>query len=185
MIPFILASASPRRKALLESAGIVPLHIVPADTDETPHPRELPHDYAQRVAHEKATAVSALHPNIAILAADTVVACGRRILPKAEDETTARKCLTLLSGRRHRVLTALCLLHADGHLTQRCVETVVKFRRLNADDIDWYIATHEWQGKAGGYAIQGAAQAFIPSINGSYSCVVGLPLQQTIALLTR
>jgi len=185
IIPFILASASPRRKALLEQVGIVPEAIVPANTDETPHPHELPKDYAQRVALEKARLIAGSHPHMAILAADTVVACGRRILPKAEDEETARRCLTLLSGRRHRVLTAVCLLEPNDKISARLVETMVKFRRLTASDIDWYIRTNEWQGKAGGYAIQGAAQAFIPAINGSYSSVVGLPLQQVMALLTR
>lgn len=182
MPSIILASASPRRRALLEQIGMAPHAIVPADIDETPHKGELPKAYVERVAREKAEAVAQRHPNDRVLAADTIVACGRRILPKAEDETTARNCLAILSGRRHRVLTAFSLL-SPQQTTHACVTTMVQFRRLTADDIDWYVATGEWDGKAGGYAIQGAAQAFITRINGSYSSVVGLPLKEVQAVL--
>ena len=175
---FILASASPRRKALLEQIGITPDHILPADIDETPYPNESASAYVMRVASEKAAAIAANKPGAFILAADTVVACGRRILPKAEDEQTARDCLKLLSGRRHRVMTGCCLMSGNQTLYKKRIETVVRFRRLTQADIDWYIATNEWDGKAGGYGIQGAAQAFIPFINGSFSGVVGLPLAE-------
>jgi septum formation protein len=181
--PLILASASPRRLALLAQIGIVPSSVVAADVDETPHKNELPHLYAARVAQEKAASVAAQNPDTIVLAADTVVACGRRILPKAEDETTARKCLALLSGKRHRVYTAVCII-AGGKAYQRTVMTQVKFHRLTAQQIDAYIATNEWNGKAGGYAIQGAAAAFIPSINGSFSNVVGLPLAEVATMLS-
>ncbi len=180
---FILASASPRRLALLASVGIAPDHVIPADLDETPHKGELPRDYVQRVAREKAQAVAITCPHARILAADTVVAVGRRILPKAEDDATARDCLRLLSGRRHRVFTAVCMLLPDGSPREKLVETVVQFARLTPSMIDDYIATGEWDGKAGGYAIQGAAQAFIPFIRGSYSNVVGLPLAEVALML--
>ena len=178
----ILASASPRRVALLAQLGITPHTIIPAELDESPLPRELPAIYAARIAREKALTVAAMHPDATILAADTVVALGRRILPKAEDEATARHCLALLSGRRHTVLTAVCVIR-NGAIKTVLVRTVVKFARLSAADIDHYIATNEWRGKAGGYAIQGAAAAFIPFIAGSHSNVVGLPLHETAKLL--
>jgi septum formation protein len=181
-VPFILASASPRRLALLAQIGIVPARVEPADIDETPHKTELPEAYATRMAREKAKAVAARIPDMAVLAADTVVCCGRRILPKAEDEATAGKCLELLSGRKHRVITAVALIK-DGKLREKSVMTMVRFRRLLKEEIDGYIASGEWQGKAGGYAIQGLAAAFIPSINGSYSNVVGLPLAEVRAML--
>ncbi len=127
--------------------------------------------------------VEALKPNVVVLAADTVVACGRRVLPKAETEAEARKCLALLSGRRHRVLTALCALDGSGRMRQRVVETSVQMKRLSEAEIADYLASGEWRGKAGAYAIQGKASAFIPWINGSYSNVVGLPLYETAALL--
>ena len=180
---FILASASPRRVQLLAQLGLTPSQIVPAEIDETPHSAERPTDYAARIAQTKAQTVAALHPGARILAADTVVALGRRILPKAEDEATARRCLTLLSGRRHRVLTCVCVIHADGTLRHKTVVTVVRFAALTGPMIDAYIESGEWRGKAGGYAIQGAAAAFIPFIAGSYSNVVGLPLVETVALL--
>jgi septum formation protein len=174
---FILASASPRRLELLRQIGLVPRSVEPADIDETPRKDELPDAYARRMAREKAQAVAARMPSTRVLAADTVVCCGRRILPKAEDETAARKCLTLLSGRRHRVITAVAL--ATGRvLKEKSVMTMVCFRRLTDRDIEAYIASKEWHGKAGGYAIQGAAAGFIPAINGSYSGVVGLPLAE-------
>ena len=181
---FILASASPRRRQLLASVGIVPDEVIPADIDETEHKGERPRDYVARVADGKCAKVAALHPDSVVLAADTAVACGRRILPKAEDEATARACLRLLSGRRHRTYSGISLyLPEKGKRLCRVVQTVVKFRLLNEDDIDQYIASGEWDGKAGGYAIQGSAQRFIPAINGSYSNVVGLPLNEVCRLL--
>lgn len=181
--PLILASASPRRVELLQQVGIVPDHILPADIDETPLRGELPRDYAQRVACAKAETIAAAHPNSFILSADTVVAAGRRILPKAEDEEQARACLNLLSGRRHAVWTGLCLIDPAGRVRARTITTAVKFARLHPDQIDAYIAGGEWRGKAGGYGIQGMAAAFIPFIGGSYSAVVGLPLYDTMQLL--
>jgi len=181
--PLILASASPRRLELLHQIGIRPDRIVPAEIDETPLRGELPVAYARRVAAAKAVTVVARHPGAFVLAADTVVACGRRILPKAEDEATARACLSLLSGRRHRVLGAVELVAPDGRLSRRLVTTVVRFNRLTAEEIAGYLASGEWQGKAGGYAIQGRAAAFAPAIIGSYSNVVGLPLAETSAML--
>lgn len=181
--PLILASASPRRVELLQQVGIVPDHILPADIDETPLRGELPRDYAQRVACAKAETIAATHPNSFILSADTVVAAGRRILPKAEDEEQARACLNLLSGRRHAVWTGLCLIDPTGRVRARTITTAVKFARLHPDQIDAYIAGGEWRGKAGGYGIQGMAAAFIPFIGGSYSAVVGLPLYDTMQLL--
>jgi len=175
-----LASASPRRRELIARLGIEPDGILPAEIDETPHKGELPRDYAMRMAREKALAVSA---EGFVLAGDTVVAAGRRILPKAEDEATARQCLELLSGRRHRVLSAIALRAPDGSLRERLNETTVRFKRLCAEEIDAYIASGEWHGKAGGYAIQGAAEGLIAWIEGSHSGVVGLPLFETRALL--
>lgn len=180
----ILASASPRRLSLLKQGGIAVSNVVAANIDETPHKGELPAVYAQRMAQEKALAITSEYPDAAVLAADTVVACGRRILPKAEDEKTARLCLTLLSGRRHRVYTAVCLM-TGGKSQHRLVQTHVRFARLDTKDIAAYLATGEWEGKAGGYAIQGRAEAFIPWIGGSFSNVVGLPLCETLAMLTR
>ena len=177
----ILGSASPRRRELLARLGIEPVATVSADIDETPHKREDPRAYAARMAREKAMAVSGGGSHV--LAGDTVVACGARILPKAEDEATARKCLALLSGRRHRVLSAITLKAPDGTLRERVSETVVRFKRLSADEIDAYIAGGEWHGKAGGYAIQGRAEALIAWIGGSHSGVVGLPLFETRTLL--
>ncbi len=179
----ILASASPRRLDLLRQIGLTPDLVVPAVLDETPKRDELPAPYAKRLAREKAMAIAALHPGALILAADTVVACGRRILPKAETEAEARRCLDLLSGRRHRVLTAICLIAPGGALTERLVVTRVMLKTLNEAERRAYIVSGEWRGKAGGYAIQGRAQAFIPWLNGSYSNVVGLPLTETVALL--
>ena len=180
----ILASASPRRLALLRQAGIEPDAIAPADLDETPRPRELPADYVRRVARDKAAAIAPHHANAFVLAADTVVALGRRILPKAEDEATARDCLRRLSGRRHRVLGAVVVVAPDGRSAERLVATTVSFKRLTAAEVEAYVRSGEWQGKAGGYGIQGRAAAFIPRINGSYPNVVGLPLTETLALLT-
>lgn len=181
--PLILASASPRRLQLLAQLGIIPVAVIPADIDETPHARETPLDYVKRMSTSKALAVASSEKNQTILAADTVVALGRRILPKAEDEATARHCLALLSGRRHRVMTCVCVIDATGTLRQKTVTTIVKFSQLTLAIIDGYIASGEWQGKAGGYAIQGRAAAFIPFISGSHSNVVGLPLFETARLL--
>ena len=177
----ILASASPRRRDLLARLGIEPARVAPADIDETPHKGELPRAYAARMALEKAAA--AADDSAHVLAGDTVVAVGRRILPKAEDEATARQCLNLLSGRRHRVLSAIALRAPDGTLRQRISETVVRFKRLTAAEIDAYLASGEWHGKAGGYAIQGLAEGLIVWIQGSHSGVVGLPLYETRTLL--
>jgi septum formation protein len=177
----ILASASPRRRELIARLGVTPDAIAPADIDETPHKAELPRDYAKRMAREKAEAAAS--DEGFVLAGDTVVAAGRRILPKAEDEATARKCLELLSGRRHRVLSAIALCAPDGAMRERLSETVVLFKRLSAEEIDAYLASGEWDGKAGGYAIQGIAEGLISRIQGSHSGVVGLPLYETRALL--
>ncbi len=172
----ILASASPRRLELLKQVSITPDEVIPAEIDETPRKAEVPNDYVARMAREKFEAVK--RDNAVVLAADTVVACGRRILGKPENEAQAREFLQLLSGRRHRVYTAVCV---NGRV--KTVMTQVKFKRLTPADIDGYIASNEWQGKAGGYAIQGLGAAFVPWINGSYSNVVGLPLTETLALL--
>lgn len=180
--PLILASASPRRVALLATIGITPSHILPAEIDETPLKNELPHLYAKRVAMAKAAHIASKNPDAIILAADTVVACGKRILPKAEDEKTARACLKLLSGKRHRVYTSIAVAK-DGKIHSAAEMTVVQFARLSKNDVEHYIASGEWQGKAGGYAIQGLAEAFIPRINGSVSNVIGLPLAKTKNML--
>lgn len=177
----ILASASPRRRELLARLGVTPDAVRAADIDETPTKAELPRDYARRMAREKAQALPG--EGMHVLAGDTVVCCGRRILPKAEDERTARECLALLSGRRHRVLSAVALASPGGTLRERISETAVRFKRLSPQEIDAYIAGGEWEGKAGGYAIQGSAEGLIPWISGSHSGVVGLPLFETRALL--
>ncbi len=182
--PLVLASASPRRLELLRQVGIEPATVAPAAIDEAPRARELPAHYARRMARGKAEAVAPEHPNAFVLGADTVVALGRRILPKAEDEAAARACLERLSGRRHRVLGGIEVIAPDGRRAERLVATAVTFKRLEAREIAAYLASGEWRGKAGGYAIQGRAAAFIPRINGSYSNVVGLPLTETLALLT-
>ncbi len=179
----ILASASPRRLDLLRQIGLEPAGVDPADIDETALKDELPAAHARRLAAAKLAAVASRHPGSFVLAADTVVACGRRILPKAEDEAAARRCLELLSGRRHRVLGAVELRGPDGRIARRLVTTAVLFKRLAPAEIERYLAGGEWRGKAGGYAIQGLAAAFIPAINGSYSNVVGLPLAETWAML--
>lgn len=179
----VLASASPRRLDLLARLGLVPDAVDPADLDEAVQLGELPRAHAERLAREKAALVSGRHPGAIVLAADTVVAAGRRILPKAEDEATTRRCLALLSGRRHRVLTAIALIDAQGRMRERVSESIVTFQRLAASDIDWLIARGDWQGKAGGYAIQGAAEAFVRQLSGSFSGVVGLPLNETRLLL--
>lgn len=181
----ILASASPRRVALLARLGIRPAAIDPADIDETPQKAEPPRGHAARLAREKAVAVAARHPGHFILAADTVVAVGARILPKAEDEATARACLKLMAGRRHRVHTAVVLATPDGSLREVASESQVIFHRLSAQDLDALVAFGDWQGKAGGYALQGAAEAHIRWLAGSWSGIVGLPLAETRRLLQR
>lgn len=179
----VLASASPRRLDLLAQIGVVPSRVDPAEIDESPRARELPRPHAQRLAAAKAAAVAARHPHEIVIAADTVVACGRRILPKAEDEATARRCLELLSGRRHRVFGAIAVHAPDGRRLLRVSTTIVTFKRLEASEIAAYLACGEWHGKAGGYAIQGRAAAFIPFIGGSYSNVVGLDLHLIAQML--
>ncbi len=179
----ILASSSPRRKALLEMIGVTPDQIIPADIDETPLKSETPRDLALRLAREKALAVAAQHPEAIVLGSDTVVGCGRRILPKAEDEQTVRACLALLSGSAHRVFTGVALAGPGGKLSERVCETKVKVRRLDGMAIEEYIASGEWDGKAGGYAIQGLFAKHIISISGSHPNVVGLPVYETANLL--
>jgi septum formation protein len=179
--PLVLASASPRRLDLLAQIGIVPHRVVSPEIDEKPLRAELPRPYATRLARAKAAAVSA--PGCLVLAADTVVAVGRRILPKAETEAEARRCLNLLSGRRHRVMTAVVLGTPEGRRQERLVTSIVAFARLTAPQVEGYIASGEWRGKAGGYAIQGSAAAFVRFLSGSYSNVVGLPLFETAQLL--
>ena len=177
----VLASGSPRRRELIARLGIVPRAVVAADIDESPLKAEVPRIYAVRMAREKALAVADCEAFV--LAGDTVVALGQRILPKAEDENAARHCLKLMSGRRHRVLSALALKYPDGTLRERVSETIVRFKPLSAAEIDAYIAGGEWHGKAGGYAIQGSAEGLIAWISGSHSGVMGLPLFETRALL--
>ena len=178
----ILASASPRRRELLARLGLAPERVIATEIDETPAKGEQPRSYAQRMAREKAKAAST-EDGAWVLAGDTVVACGRRILPKAEDESTARACLELLSGRRHRVFSAIALKAHNGPVTVRLSETSVRFKRLSNQEIETYLASGEWHGKAGGYAIQGRAEGLIVWISGSHSGVVGLPLFETRAML--
>jgi septum formation protein len=177
----VLASASPRRRELIARLGVTPTRIGGSDIDETPRKAEEPRAYARRMAREKAEA--AADPSAYVLAGDTVVALGRRILPKAEDEDTARHCLELMSGRRHRVLSAIALRSPDGAVRERLSETFVRFKPLSRAEMDAYILGGEWHGKAGGYAIQGSAEGLIAWISGSHSGVVGLPLFETRALL--
>ena len=180
----VLASASPRRIALLAQIGVEPDEVRPSDIDETPLKGELPREHARRLAREKAEAVARLEPDALVLAADTVVACGRRVLPKAETGEEARQCLALLSGRAHRVYTAVTLIRPDGRPMERVSETRVAFKRLSREEIELYIEHGEWRGKAGGYAIQGHAAVFVRLLTGSHSGVIGLPLYETAALLT-
>lgn len=182
----ILASASPRRRALLAQMGVEPDLIAPADIDETPRSGELPRDLVKRLALGKAQAArdAQSEPVGFVLAADTVVAVGRRILPKAETQAEAEACLALLSGRNHRVWTGVAVAAPDGRMAERLVETRVGFRVLSSHDQDAYLASGEWRGKAGGYAVQGRAGAFVTQLVGSYFAVVGLPLYETWALLT-
>ncbi len=177
----VLASASPRRLALLAQIGILPDRVISSDIDETPLRDETPRQYALRLAYAKADSVAA--DGAFVLAADTVVAAGRRILPKAETEADARLCLALLSGHRHRVFTGVVVRAPDGRRVERLVQSVVGFSRLNERQVADYLASEEWGGKAGGYAIQGKAATFVRFLSGSYSNVVGLPLFETAQLL--
>ena len=179
----ILASESPRRLQLLERIGVTPDAIVPANVDESVPPGELPRDHALRLAREKAETVGAREPQALVLAADTVVAVGRRILPKVEDEATLRACMELLSGRRHRVLTGVALFVPGGGVRERLVETMIAMKRLSQEEIDFYASHGEWRGKAGGYALQGYGEVYVRHIAGSYSNVVGLPVAETRVLL--
>jgi septum formation protein len=179
----VLASASPRRRDLLAQIGLVPDLVDPADLDEAPLAREVPSSHALRLAQAKALEVARRHPDCFVLGADTVVACGRRILPKPVSEDEARVCLTLLSGRRHRVHGGIALVTPSGRLLTRRITTSVVFKQLAPGEIALYLASAEWQGKAGGYAIQGLAARFVRGIIGSYSNVVGLPLFETCNLL--
>jgi len=188
--PLVLASGSPRRLALLNQIGIAPDRLMPTDLDETPQPKELPRSLARRLAREKAEAARAavlredMPEEPFVLAADTVVAVGRRILPKPDIAADAEACLRLLSGRAHRVYTGVCLITPQAKIRQKFVESRVRFKRLSTREIDAYLATTEWQGKAGGYAVQGRAGAFVIRIIGSYSNIVGLPLYETMSLLS-
>ena len=179
----ILASASPRRLDLLARIGVTPDAVIPADVDESVPKGELPRVHALRLARAKAEAVAAREPDALVLAADTVVAVGRRILPKVEDEATLRACLALLSGRRHRVLTGVALAAPGQELRTRLVETMIAMKRLSAEEVEFYAAHGEWRGKAGGYALQGYGEVYVRHIAGSYSNVVGLPLGETRLLL--
>lgn len=178
---FVLGSASPRRLELLAQIGLVPDAVTGADIDETPHRGELPKPYCERMAAEKAAAI-ARDPGDVLLAADTTVAVGRRILGKPADEADAEAMLRLMSGRRHRVITSVCVA-CDSFTRTRTVTTEVKFKPLSRTEIAWYIGTGDWRGKAGAYGIQGPAAALIAWLQGSYSAVVGLPLHETAMLL--
>ena len=179
----ILASASPRRLDLLARIGVIPDAVLPANVDESVPRGELPRDHALRLAVEKAEAVAGQEPDALVLAADTVVAVGRRILPKVEDEETLRACMKLLSGRRHRVMTGVALAVPGAGVRGRLVETMIAMKRLSAEEIDHYAGHGEWRGKAGGYALQGYGEVYVRHIAGSYSNVVGLPLAETRLLL--
>lgn len=181
--PLVLASSSPRRLTLLAQINVRPDLVAPADIDETPHAGEQPSALAHRLAGEKAACIRGAHPGAYVLAADTVVGVGRRILPKAEEESEARACLALMSGRAHRVFTGVALAGPGEETRARLVETRVVVRRLDARLIDEYVASGEWKGKAGGYAIQGLFESHILRLIGSWSNVVGLPLYETRNLL--
>ena len=183
MKPFILASASPRRRDLLEQIGLTPSKIIPANINEEPVEGELPRSHALRLACEKAQKIALEQPGEIILASDTVVGVGRRILPKTEDRQSAEDCLRLLSGRAHRVFTGVAVIDALGQLRSRVSETRLKMKRLSETEITEYLKSGEWDGKAGGYGIQGRAGAFIHHISGSYTGVVGLPIYETRNLL--
>ena len=179
----VLASASPRRLDLLARIGVVPDGVDPAHLDEAVLEGELPRPHALRLAMDKAAVVARRHPDALVLGADTVVAVGRRILPKVEDEATERACLALLSGRRHRVLTAIALAIPGEKMRTRVVETMISLKRLSHEEIEFYVAHGEWRGKAGGYALQGYGEVFVRTMSGSHSGVVGLPLGETRHLL--
>jgi septum formation protein len=179
----VLASASPRRLDLLARIGVKPDAVVASDIDESVPRGELPRAHALRLAREKAQAVARKEPEALVLAADTVVAVGRRILPKVEDEATLRACMKLLSGRRHRVMTGVALAMPGGAMRERLVETMIAMKRLSDEEIDYYASHGEWRGKAGGYALQGYGEVYVRHIAGSYSNVVGLPLAETRVLL--
>lgn len=182
-IELVLASASPRRLDLLRQIGLEPDRIDPADIDETPRPKEPPRRLALRLAQEKAAAAAARAPGAYVLAADTVVALGRRLMGKAEDEAEARRWLELLSGRAHRVFTGVAVLAPGGRAASRVAEARVHLKRLTPGEIDSYLASDEWRGKAGAYGIQGRAGGFVMKVQGSYTAIVGLPLYETRALL--
>ena len=188
-VKLVLASASPRRLTLLDRVGLTPDLLNPTDIDETPLKRETPRRLSIRLAEEKARAattapqVLALGSGVFIIGADTVVGLGRRILPKAETPDEASRCLALLSGRSHWVYSTVCLIAPNGRKHTRCCETKVRFKRLSREDIETYLKSDEWRGKAGGYAIQGRAEAFVRNLTGSYSSVMGLPLYETVHLL--
>ena len=179
----VLASASPRRLDLLARIGVVPDAVIPAEVDESVPKGELPRAHAVRLAREKAEAVAGQEPDSLVLAADTVVAVGRRILPKVEDEDTLRASMRLLSGRRHRVMTGVALAAPGQPLRTRLVETMIAIKPLSKEEIDYYAAHGEWRGKAGGYALQGYGEVYVRHIAGSYSNVVGLPLAETRVML--
>ena len=181
-VSLVLASSSPRRRDLLARIGAVPVRVASPDIDEEPRPAELPRDYALRLAVEKAQAV-ARAPGEIVVAGDTTIAVGRRILPPATDEVVQRKLLGLLSGRRHHALSAVCVIDADGTVRTRLADTIVAFKPLSPTEVDAYVACGEGLGKAGGYAIQGRAEAFVRFLAGSHSGVIGLPLFETRALL--
>ena len=182
--PLILASASPRRLELLAQVGIVPAHVIAADIDETPIKGERPDHLALRLAQSKARAIAARHPDHFILAADTVVARGNRLLEKAADEKEARAFLDVLSGRKHVVWGGICVIAPGGRESARVVKTTLAFKKLTPAEKNAYVASGEWKGKAGGYGIQGFAAAFVKSMTGSYSNVVGLSLYDTIQILS-
>jgi septum formation protein len=179
----ILASASPRRLDLLARIGVTPDAVLPADIDESVPKGELPRQHALRLAREKAEALAASEPDALVLGADTVVAVGRRILPKVEDEATLRACMKLLSGRRHRVLTGVALAIPGVGMRERLGETMIAMKRISDEEVDYYASLGEWRGKAGGYALQGYGEVYVRHIAGSYSNVVGLPLAETRLLL--
>lgn len=182
--PLILASASPRRLDLLAQCGVSPSRVLPADVDETPLKREKPLPYVARIAQTKAAKIAALHPDAIVLAADTTVFCGQRILGKAENQTEARAFLTLLSGRRHRVATAVSIFSPKRPAGRSfTVTSLIKFKPLSPAEIDAYLSTNDWVGKAGAYGIQGSAAAFVTYMSGSYTAIVGLPLFETMQAL--
>ncbi len=182
-IQLILASSSPQRLILLKTIGVIPDKIVPSNIDEIPEKNEKPRDFVLRMSKEKALDVSKNFPNSFILSGDTIVACGRRIIGKPSDRDNAKQILSLLSGRRHQVLSAITLIKPDKNEVSKIVITRVKFSRLNQNALNAYLDTNEWKGKAGGYAIQGSASSFIPWINGSYSSVMGFPMNEVNNLL--